>query len=152
MQQFADTFSFFTDVQIPFAISDDSKDVSLKIILFNKNQQLAAEDEQANSIKIPSMILRMEKDTYGQFETSVSLKSVVKALYANNQKMGKKSQKEEARECYQERQLYENLKQNFKCLHFVFETDDKCLRTDRYYSMKQTANCLGPIAAHALGV
>ena len=38
-----------------------------------------------------------------------------------------------------------------KSIHFVFETDNKCIRTDRFWSVKQTATCLGPLAFHALG-
>lgn len=147
MQYTNNVFSLLSDITVPFAISDVSKEVSLKVILFNKNQlqlqQQVQQEEQATSIKVPQMILRMDKNDYGQFETSVSLKAVVKALYA-----GKSLSKGDSDAA---KQLHDNLKQNLKCLHFVFETDGKCLRTDRYWSVKQTANCLGPVAAHALG-
>lgn len=140
----------FSDVTIPFQISDGSKDVSLKIILFNKNQLTHFQEEQPSAIKIPQMIIRMNKNSYGQFEADVSLKAVVKALYSNKIS-AKKANQEEEREGDCERQMYESLKQSMKSIHFIFETDHKCLRTDRFWSIKQTANCLGPVAFHALG-
>lgn len=102
------------------------------------------------------MILRMNKNSYGQFETSVSLKAVVKVLYGESAKLATASKRveseEEQRECDYERQLYESLKYGLKSLHFVFVTQEgNCLRTDRFWSIKQTASCLGPVAVHALG-
>ena len=145
-----DQFHLLSDVTIPFSISDCSKDVSLKIILFNKNQMAQLQDEQPASIKIPQMIVRMNKNSCGQFEATVSLKAIVKALYASKTS-GKKGNHEEERECDYERQMYESLMQSLKSIHFVFETDNKCIRTDRFWSVKQTTNCLGPVAFHALG-
>ena len=85
-----------SDVTILFSISDGSKDVSLKIILFNKNQMTQVpQEEQPASIKIPQMIVRMNKSSYGQFEAAVSLKAIVKGLYSNQKISGKKGNHEE---------------------------------------------------------
>lgn len=91
----------------------------------------------------------MKNKEFGDFETSINLKQIIKAFYGNKNS-NKKENQEEERECNYEKQLYESL-QGFKHIHYVFEADNKVLKADRFQTKKPTSNCLGPIAYKVLG-
>jgi len=87
--------------------------MSLVVFLFNKNQlsqQSSSTEQQQQTVNTPKLTIPMQNMGYGEFETTVNLKQIVKAFYGSKTNSKKRERQEEERECQYERQLLENLK------------------------------------------
>ena len=83
----------------------------------------------------------MEKNSYGQYSTTFSLKNFAQRVYRWSLLANHNEAKEEFREQEEDEQLLDMLKSQLKTLHFVFESDST-LRLDRSWSVVQAQNCL----------
>ena len=75
----------------------------MSLVIFPFNKSSFAHPTEQQIVNVQKLFIPMKNMGYGEFETQMSLKTIIKAFYGNNQNSKKKEKQEEERECHYER-------------------------------------------------